>query len=109
LPLGQLARSVPDALAAAQQWYADRGLPALFQVPLEARRLLDADLGERGWTAEGHTQLLTARLDRLRATGPAAPVTLQREPDDGWLSAYRYGDGASAAGRALLSRHDDAV
>src|SRR5581483_6130385 len=35
LPLGQLARPVPDALAAAQQWYAARGLPALFQVPLE--------------------------------------------------------------------------
>lgn len=106
LPLRQAGMPVPEALQRAQDWYAARGLDALVQVPLESRRLLDAELGERGWSAEAHTHLMVARLDMLRRVEPVAQVTLDSAPDDAWLRAYRDGDGLSEHGRALLRRHD---
>lgn len=109
LPLGQPGRPLDDALAAAHTWYADRELPLRLQVPLEARRLLDAELGERGWEPTARTQLFVARLDALRSTAPAPAgpaVEVTPLPDDDWLELYRDGGGLTEAGRALLSRHD---
>lgn len=109
LPLRQPGMPVGEALQRAHDWYAARGLPLIIQVPLEARRLLDAELRERGWADEAETDLLTARLDRLTAE-PAvdpAPVSLAREPDDAWLTAYRDGGALTSAGRALLTRHEN--
>lgn len=106
LPLRQPGMPVTQALHQVQEWYAARGLPALIQVPLEGRRLLDADLGERGWAAEAQTQLLVARLDMLATAGPPIPVRLDADPDEAWLRAYRDGEGLTERGRALLSRHD---
>jgi ribosomal protein S18 acetylase RimI-like enzyme len=40
---------------------------------VEARRLLDAELGERGWPADQLTRVLVARLDALAPPGGAAP------------------------------------
>jgi N-acetylglutamate synthase len=109
LPLGRPGRPLDEALAAAHAWYTDRGLPLRLQVPVEARRLLDAELGERGWEPTARTQLFVARLDALRsvACGPAvAPVELTPLPDEDWLELYRDGGGLTEAGRALLTRHD---
>jgi ribosomal protein S18 acetylase RimI-like enzyme len=104
LPLRQLGRPLDEALTAAHDWYAARGLPLQLQVPVESRRLLDADLGERGWGFELTTSMLVRRLDA--GTGGGERVELSPEPDEAWLELYRGGTGATPEARALLTRHD---
>ena len=106
LPLGRPDRSIDEALRFAHEWYAERGLPVQVHVPTEARRLLDADLGERGWPAEQHTHVLVARLGALTATTHAPPVELATAPDDEWLALYRGGQGLAEPARSLLTRHE---
>src|SRR4051794_34832776 len=110
LPLRQPGMPLDEALGRAHGWYARRGLPLRIQVPVEARRLLDAELGERGWPAEDRTHVLAARLATLR--GPARdlppdlpPVQISAHPDDEWLALYRGGAGLEPVARDLLSRH----
>ncbi|GAB2457427.1 GNAT family N-acetyltransferase [Jatrophihabitans fulvus] len=107
LTAGQLRRPLGDALDEARAWYAERGLPLRLAVPAEARRLLDAELGERGWEIEVEAQVLTARLDMVAA--PPADVVVQRasDPDDAWLA--RYDRNFPPTGRDLLARHDRVV
>jgi GNAT superfamily N-acetyltransferase len=107
LPLRSLGAPLDDTLARAHEWYAARGLPLRIQVPLEARRLLDADLGERGWDFEAHSAVYVRRLDTV--PGPAAaPVSVADQPSDDWLARYRGGQGLLPHARALLTRHDEA-
>ncbi|MEO9139880.1 MAG: GNAT family N-acetyltransferase [Jatrophihabitans sp.] len=107
LPLRQLRLPLADALEQARAWYVERGLPLVLRLPTEARRLLDAELGERGWRPHSDSHVMIARLDRLGAPGiTTPPVSIDPEPDDAWLELYRGGEGASEAGRALLTRHD---
>ena len=110
LPLRPPGRPLEDALGAARDWYAARDLPLRFQVPIEARRLLDAELAERGWPAEPDVHVLAARLDALPAWPPAdePPVHIAGTASEGWFARYRDGAGASAPARALLTRHDRA-
>lgn len=103
LPLRQLCMPLTEALARAHDWYAGRGLPVQIQVPVEGRRLLDAELGERGWHAELRTSVYVRRLD---AAEPALEVEISSVPSDDWLALYRGGRGTTATGRALLTRHD---
>jgi N-acetylglutamate synthase len=110
LPLGRPEPSLDAALAFAHDWYAERGLPLRVQVPTAARRLLDAELGERGWHAEGRVSVRVARLDSLRPpTADAPPVRIAGTPDDDWLALCRGGQGLAAPLRGLLTRHDDAA
>jgi ribosomal protein S18 acetylase RimI-like enzyme len=105
LPLRSLSTPLDEALAAAHDWYAARELPLRIQVPIEARRLLDAELGERGWDFGVHTAVYVRRLDG--APGPIAPpVSVADEPSDEWLALYRGGRGLQPTARALLTRHD---
>jgi GNAT superfamily N-acetyltransferase len=107
LPLRQPELPLDEVLAVAHRWYTERGLPVLLHIPVEARRLLDAELGERGWPADQLTRVLVARLDALAPPGaPAPPVVVEPAPDDGWLALYRGGQGAEEPARALLTRHD---
>jgi N-acetylglutamate synthase len=107
LPLRQLGMPLDDALARAGAWYAERGLPLRVHAPVEARRLLDAELGERGWPADGETHVLAGRLDALRAdVADLPPARLADAPDEQWLARYRDGAGLTQTGRALLTRHD---
>jgi N-acetylglutamate synthase len=109
LPLRAPGLALDDALARASAWYAERGLPLKLLVPTEARRLLDAGLGERGYLPDPEVHVMAARLDQVHAAGrPDAAVTIADEPDEGWFSRYRDGAGASPVGRALLTRHDNA-
>ena len=108
LPLRPPGMPLDDALVAAQAWYAARGLPVRLQVPVEARRLLDAELGERGWAPSTDVHVLAARLDNLPATPEHGPtVSLDVTPGEGWFARYRDGAGALAAARGLLTRHDN--
>ncbi len=119
LPLRPPGRPLDEAIAAARDWYAEHGLPLRIQVPFEARRLLDAELGERGWAPDPDVHVLAARLDAL-PTGPAGPsgpsgpsddeptVEVAAAPDEQWLARFRDGAGLLPAARGLLTRHDRA-
>jgi GNAT superfamily N-acetyltransferase len=112
LPLRAPGRPLDEALAAARSWYADRGLPLRLQIPTEARRLLDAELGERGWPAAPDVHVYAARLDVLTPPGGAATqaeVELAERPDDQWFALYRAGAGAGPAARAVVTNHDHVV
>jgi N-acetylglutamate synthase len=108
LVLGQPGRPLDEALAAAAAWYAERGLPLRLSVPVEARRLLDAELAERGWTTDAPSHVFAALLGALHADAGTnvAAVEIADAPDDDWLALYRYGGGLTGNGRALLTRHD---
>jgi N-acetylglutamate synthase len=106
LPLRQLTVPLDAAVADAREWYAVRGLPLRLQVPLPARRLLDAELATRGWTATPDTHVLATRLDMLLArASPGPDVQIVDAPDDAWVALFRGGAMPPAA-RPLLTRHD---
>jgi N-acetylglutamate synthase len=107
LPLRASELPLDEAIEQARAWYAARRLPVRFQLPVEARRLLDAELAERGWPAEPDVHVMTARLDMLRgATGRTPSVALDSELPEGWLSVYRGGKADRPEARALLVNHD---
>jgi GNAT superfamily N-acetyltransferase len=107
LPLRRPELPLDEALQRAHDWYAERGLPLQLHIPIQARRLLDAELGERGWPADQLTRIFAARLDALPAPEDRAPdVAIEPDPDDAWLGLYRDGRGAEPSARALLIRHD---
>jgi ribosomal protein S18 acetylase RimI-like enzyme len=110
LPLGRPDVPLDDALERAHDWYAARELPAQFQLPVAARRLLDAELGEKGWTASPPVDVLAARVDQLLAAGSGRghtpEVHITDRPDDAWLARYRDGGGTATAARGILTRHE---
>jgi ribosomal protein S18 acetylase RimI-like enzyme len=114
LPLRQPGRPLDDALSQAREWYAARGLPLRVQLPVHARRLVDAERAGRGWPASQPAQVMAARLDTLLAATPApAPTAGSRaevaaEPDDAWFAGYRDGAGQAPAARGVLRRHERA-
>jgi ribosomal protein S18 acetylase RimI-like enzyme len=107
LPLRAPDRPLTEALAAARDWYAGHGLPLRIQVPCEARRLLDAELSERGWSADPDVHVLAARLDALPGAARAdePPAHIAAAPDDEWLARFRNGAGLAPAARGVLTRH----
>jgi ribosomal protein S18 acetylase RimI-like enzyme len=109
LPLRAPGMPLEDALAGARRWYAARGLPAKFQVPVESRRLLDAELAERGWPASPDVHVMTARLDLLVPSADDRDVHLAASPSPDWYTLYRGGAGAQPAARGILTRHDNVV
>lgn len=108
LPLKPPGVPLPEALERAAAWYAERGRPLRFAVPAESRRLLDAELGERGWMPSSDILVMTARLDRL-ATGDDTGVRRHAVPSQPWLRRYADGAAASDTARAVLARHERVV
>lgn len=97
LPLGEPGRPLEAALSAVQHWYADRGLPARFQIPLPLRTDLDAELDRRGWEAYNPTLVRVARIDEALAAAPdrvLPAATLASTPNEAWLAAYHYRGGS---------------
>jgi ribosomal protein S18 acetylase RimI-like enzyme len=109
LPLRAPSMPLDDALASAAQWYAVRGLPLKFQLPTESRRLLDAELAERGWPASPDVHVMTARLDLLNSSGGTSDVNLDPAPSPQWLALYRAGAGRKPEAQAILTRHHNVV
>jgi N-acetylglutamate synthase len=109
LPLRQLGLPLDDALAHATQWYREHGRPLLLRIPVEARRLLDSELAERGWPAEGTSDVLTVPFVQLAPGPDDVAVRLDAAADDAWLGRYRAGIGRGASEQALLRRSTDAV
>ncbi len=96
LPLGAPDRPVPDAISAVQRWYAERGLPPRFQLPLPLCEALDATLDGCGWRAYNPTLVRVAAVAAVAHFGadPGLPaVTLAARPTPEWLAAYHYRGG----------------
>lgn len=98
LPLGEPGRPLDAALEAVQRWYAERELPARFQVPLPLCAGLDAELDRRAWRAYNPTLVRVAGIDRVLAAAedqrlPAA--TFAAAPSPQWLGAYHYRGGGA--------------
>ena len=111
LPLGQPGMPLAEALEAARGWYRQRDLPLRIQVPVHARRLLDAELGERGWPASPAVQVMAARLQTVLAAAQAPGeygAQVSDRPDEEWLARYRGGAGGTAHARGVLTRHERA-
>jgi N-acetylglutamate synthase len=115
LVVGSPGTSVSEAVSSVEAWYAERGLPARFQLPEPAategvRQLLT----DRGYAWSPPVHVMTAELSHvLRAAdarvGPGA-VQLDDAPDDAWLASYRRAEGAvPAAARAVLAGHPAVV
>jgi ribosomal protein S18 acetylase RimI-like enzyme len=96
LPLDPPDRPVDAAVTAVEQWYADRGLPPRFQLPLPLCADLDEVLDRRGWRAYNRTLVRVADVAAVAGL-PAAPglppATLQDRPTPDWLAAYHYRGG----------------
>lgn len=94
LPLGDPDQPLDDALARVQQWYAARGLPPQFQVPLPWRGDLDRELAGRGWTARNSTHVLVADIASTLVQFPPRAdlptVQWSTRPSQAWLAAYSY-------------------
>ena len=110
LPLRAPGMPLEQALGQARAWYHGHGLPLRLMIPSEARRLLDAELGERGWPIQYGALVMAGRLDLLHADARTdVAVQLDERPDDAWFARYRDGAGTSDTARALLTRHDTVV
>lgn len=110
LAVGDPGLPLEEAVAAVEAFYDARDLPPKVQVPFglygpvdPAEGVeVDAWLAGGGWTHDETTLLLTADL-RSRppllgagrgAARPAGGVRIDEEPDEEWLSQYRYRGGA---------------
>jgi ribosomal protein S18 acetylase RimI-like enzyme len=92
LVVGDPGRPLDAAVAAVQEWYDARGLPARVQVPAAEGAGLAPVLAARGWTVATTTHVLTAEAAHvLRAVPDRAPlsVRIDAQPDDAWLDSYR--------------------
>lgn len=120
-PLGDPGTGLAQAVDHVERFYRERALPPRFSVPFsldpstraDPAPDLDAELDRRGWSRVDRTLVLVADLRRLPAPPPLAPgdrLDLADEPDDDWLSLYRYrgGELPAVARRVLLAaRHQE--
>ena len=101
LPLGDPQLPLAAALDRVSRWYADRGLPVRFQVPLPARVDLDGALAELGWTTSDRNHVLTAPVPAVLAAVPdrddVPPIVVEPVPSPQWLRMYRYRGGPPPA------------
>ena len=108
LPLADPGLPLNDALDAVTRWYAERGLPPRVHVPLPVHTELDAILEARGWKLSTPTEVQVAPVRAaLRTVRDAPDADLAGEPDEAWLSVYRYRGGAlPPVARQVLSGRD---
>ena len=105
LPLGDPGVPLPEAVTAVQDWYRRRSLPPMIVVPRAPGAgpdPLEDHLTERSWLPRpGPAFVMTAAIADIPAS-PAA-VRLDPEPDQAWLSLYRYrGQDLPPIARTLL-------
>ena len=101
LIVGEPPLPLPDAVQTVTGWYRDRGLRPRAQLPIPGAERADAALAAAGWDREDDNLVLTAPLAQW--PGAAAPVDLASEPDEAWLTGYRYrGTPLPAVAREVL-------
>jgi GNAT superfamily N-acetyltransferase len=116
LPLGDPPASLTEAVDHVEGWYAERDLPARFAVPWAlgagpdepsyGADPLEAELVRRGYDLDYPSLVKTRRLvDDLPEAAPPTGLLLEMsaEPDEGFLTLYRYrGQDLPPVARALL-------
>jgi N-acetylglutamate synthase len=88
LVVGSPGRPLPAAVAEVTRWYTGRGLRPRAQVPLPGAEEADAALAAAGWERDEDVLVLTAPLAGWPPAG--VRVDLADEPDEAWLTGYRY-------------------
>jgi GNAT superfamily N-acetyltransferase len=88
LAVGEPPVPMPDAVAAVERWYTARGLRPRAQVPLPGAEAADEAFAAAGWSRDEDVCVLTAPL--VASARPDVPVRLAAEPDEAWLTGYRY-------------------
>lgn len=108
LVVGDPPLPLPEAIAAVAHWYAARGLRPMAQVPLPGAERADAAFAVAGWGTVEDVLVLTASLDGWAE--PQHQVDLAPEPDDAWLTGYRYrGTPLPPVAREVLRGADEPV
>jgi GNAT superfamily N-acetyltransferase len=108
LVVGDPGLPLPDAVAAVDAWYRDRGLRPCIQLPGRQARGADAVFAEAGWERDEDVLVLTAPL--TVAPDDDVPVDLDPEPDDAWLAGYHHrGRPLPPTARAVLTNAEDVV
>jgi N-acetylglutamate synthase len=99
---------VDAMITAVERAYADRGLPATFQMTPAARPSdLDSRLADRGYRVDGPTHVLVADAETIPARS-ATDVSVTDEPGEAWMDLWWLvdgrGDGAArAVARTILT------
>lgn len=108
LVVGDPPDDLRDAVARVTAWYAERGLQPRAQVPLPGSEAADAALASAGWQTSEDNLVLVAPLGDLPPS--TVPVDLAPEPDDAWLTGYRYrGTPLPPVARQILLGADEPV
>ena len=115
LPLGDPGVPLPEAVAAAEEWYRRRALPPMIVVPSVLHHAghhrgttpgsLENLLTERGWLPRpGPAFVMTAAIADIPPPAPDHQIELTPEPDASWLALYRYrGQDLPPIARTLLT------
>jgi ribosomal protein S18 acetylase RimI-like enzyme len=113
LALRTVSRRLDDVLAEVTAWYGERGLAPRVAVVLPAGAALAEALTQRQWTYAEEVDVLVSRLDLLQqALARPRPesgrtVHISAQPDQEWLTAYRYrGSQLPDAAIGVLRRHE---
>ena len=88
LPFGDPGRDMSVALAELVDFYRERGLAPLFQVPLPSYQALDSALEIEGWRTGPAVSVQTCDLSTL-STNSEHEVEITALPDDEWLALYQ--------------------
>jgi ribosomal protein S18 acetylase RimI-like enzyme len=108
LVVGDPPTDLPTAVQALTDWYAARGLRPRAQVPVPSSESADAAFDAAGWLRDDDNLVLTAPLTGWPAARVA--VDLAAEPDEAWLTGYRYrGTPLPPVARDVLVNADDPV
>jgi N-acetylglutamate synthase len=76
-------------LAVVEDFYARHGRRALVQIsPAERHVRLDAELARRGWSTDGHTDVLVAGADAVLARTRPGAVAIAPRPDPRWVASW---------------------
>lgn len=92
LPLGSPGMPHHHAITAAKEWYAERGLPLRFQIPVPGAEQLDEVLAAEHFLNDAasfmHVAPVGAVLANARPRPSLPPVDLQERPNAAWLEAF---------------------
>ncbi|GAA3757360.1 GNAT family N-acetyltransferase [Plantactinospora mayteni] len=90
LPVGDPDRPLDAAIDAVVRWYAERGRPAMVNVPLPLAAPVGAALDDRGWSARPLVLVQTAPLAAILDAVPARPdlpaPELAETPSPEWFA-----------------------
>ncbi|RBY95549.1 GNAT family N-acetyltransferase [Blastococcus sp. TF02-8] len=108
LVAGDPGRPLPEAVAAVERWYDERGLRPCALLPGVQSRPADAAFATAGWQRDEPVLVLTAPVTGFPP--PPVPIDLRPAPDASWLARYRPGGAPLPPGALeVLTRGEELV